>query len=292
MGACGGGDRYVLRVLAHHRGGVLVDWNDGGFAEDMSIMGRRLLRRLFTPALTASYTPGRIGRKYCQAIGIPENRIFNAYFSHDVDEYDYRRRRFGLDYRKNIRAHLGIPLGDYIVLNVSRFLDLKRLEDLREALCLVQSQTKGDCHMLLIGDGSYQGPLEAMQREFFNIKLHWVRAVDYEDMPQFYAAVDLLVFPSEGDIWGLVVNEALSMGVPVICTTRIGASEMVREGVDGFVVPPRRADLIAERVLQLYRNRELHESMRRRAVEICQRWNSRLAIGELHRMAEFLGTFN
>ena len=63
---------------------------------------------------------------------------------------------------------------------------------------------------------------------------------------------------------------------------------MVREGVDGFVVPPRRADLLTERILQLYYHRELLQCMSRRCVEIEERWNSRLAIQELHRMVEVI----
>jgi glycosyltransferase involved in cell wall biosynthesis len=290
MGACGGGSYYLLRALGRRRGGVLVEWNDGGFADHISVRAKRIWQCVFAPAVSAAYAPGRIGREYCRALGVPENRIFNSYFSHDVDEFDHRRRRFGLEYRKNIRARLGIALEDFVILNVSRFLNWKRLEDLHEALCRVEIQTKGDCHLILIGDGHHQGPLRFMQRDLSRIKLHWVRAVDYNDMPYFYAAADLLAFTSEGDIWGLVVNEALSMGIPVVCTNRIGASEMVREGADGFVVPPRRADLVAERILRLYHDRKLHGAMCEHATEISQRWNSHLAIAELHRMAAFLDT--
>ena len=289
IGACGGGNRYLLRAFAQHRGSTLVEWNDGGFPEHFSDRGRWLSQRIFAPALKASFAPGLAGREFSRAVGIPEHRIFNAYFSHDVDEYACRRQRFGQEYRKSVRARLGIDLEHFVILTVSRFLALKRLEDLHEALRNAQHQMKDDCHLILIGDGSHQGPLKAMQRDFSKIKLHWVRAVEYQDMPRYYAAADLLVFPSEGDVWGLVVNEALSMGVPVICTNRIGAAEIVREGEDGFVVPPRRMDLLTERILQLYHNRELHQVMSRRCVEIGERWNSRLAIQELHRMIEVIG---
>lgn len=288
MGACGGGNLYILRAFAQYRGGALVEWNDGGFAEDFSAKARWLWQCFFAPALKASFAPGRAGREFSRAIGVPDHRIFNAYFSHDVDDYSYQRQRFSHEYRRSIRAHLGTALDHFVILTVSRFLDWKRLKDLHEALCSAQPQMRDDCHLVLIGDGFHQSPLKAMQRDFSKIKLHWVRSVAYEDMPRFYAAADLLVHPSEGDIWGLVVNEALSMGVPVICTNRIGAAEMVREGVDGFVVPPRRADLLTERILQLYYHRELLQCMSRRCVEIEERWNSRLAIQELHRMVEVI----
>lgn len=292
IGACGGGDRYLLHGIGQCNKGILVEWNDGGFPEQLSPSARLIMKRILAPRTEAAFAPGRIGCHYFRVLGIREDRIFNAYFSHDVDEYDYRRRQFYQEYREAVRARLGIPRRDFVLLNVSRFLDLKRLEDLHEALCRIQSKARGDLHLILIGKGHHRKPLEDMQNGLCGIRLHWLERVDYADMPEFYAAADLMVFPSEGDIWGLVVNEALSMGVPVICTNRIGAAQLIREGVDGFTVPPRRADLIGERILQIYGDPGLHGFMRRRAVEICQRWNSRLAIGELHKMVDFLEKTN
>lgn len=292
VGACGGGDRYLLHGMGQWNKGVVVEWNDGGFPEQLSPSARLIMKRILAPRTEAAFAPGRIGYHYFRVLGIREDRIFNAYFSHDVDEYDDRRRRFRQEYREAVRGRLGIPRRDFVLLNVSRFLGLKRLEDLHEALCRIQSQTRGDVHLILIGEGHHRKPLEDMQRDLAGIRLHWLERVAYAGMPEFYAAADLMVFPSEGDIWGLVVNEALSMGVPVICTNRIGASQLIREGIDGFTVPPRRADLIGERILQIYGDPELHGFMCRRAVEICQRWNSRLAVEELHRMVSFLEKTN
>jgi len=120
-----------------------------------------------------------------------------------------------------------------------------------------------------------------------NIHLHHIPSVAYDDMPAWYAAADLFVFPSEGDIWGLVVNEALSMGVPVICTSRIGAAEIIRDGENGFKVPVRSPAEIAARIWQLYQDRQLLNKMKKNSAGIVDVWNTDLAVRELQRLSSF-----
>lgn len=63
-----------------------------------------------------------------------------------------------------------------------------------------------------------------------------------------YATADLLVFPSLNDSFGLVIAEAMSLGVPVIASTHSAGPDLIQNGVNGFVVNPRSAGEIADRV--------------------------------------------
>jgi len=76
---------------------------------------------------------------------------------------------------------------------------------------------------------------------------------------------DVLVLPSLGEGFGMVVTEALACGLPVIVTPNVGASDLVHDGQDGFVVPVCSADAIAERLHTLQRDRELLAAMSRQA---------------------------
>ena len=76
---------------------------------------------------------------------------------------------------------------------------------------------------------------------------------------------DVLVLPSLGEGFGLVVTEALACGLPVIVTPNVGASDLVHDGQEGFVVPVRSADLIAERLQTLCLDRKLLAAMSRHA---------------------------
>jgi alpha-maltose-1-phosphate synthase len=76
---------------------------------------------------------------------------------------------------------------------------------------------------------------------------------------------DVLVLPSLSDAFGLVVTEGLACGLPVIVTPNTGASEIIRDGREGYVVPICRADIIACRLEALYSDREMLAEMSRQA---------------------------
>jgi glycosyltransferase involved in cell wall biosynthesis len=279
------GDFLLMRVLGRRRGGRLVFWNDGGFAESVTPRYQGLFTRWMKPAFCAAYSPGVIGRNYCRYLGFSDQQIFNAFFSHDACHYDKLRREHGETFRRRIRGELGIDQDDFVLICVSRLLELKRLEDLSEALLSLEGRVGADVHLILVGDGLHRRPLEQMRAGLRSIHLHHIPSVAYDDIPAWYAAADLLVFPSEGDIWGLVVNEALSMGVPVICTSRIGAAELIQDGENGFQVAVRAPREIAGRIWQLYQDRSLLQRMKANATNIVDSWNTDLAVRELERLA-------
>ena len=77
-----------------------------------------------------------------------------------------------------------------------------------------------------------------------------VPAVAPEALPRYYAAARLLVFPTLADTWGLVVNEAMASGLPVMCSTRAGcAEEMLVPGENGWLFDPADAAGFSETLL-------------------------------------------
>lgn len=94
-------------------------------------------------------------------------------------------------------------------------------------------------------------------------------SINHWDLPKIYSQASVFVFPTWGDGWPRVVGEAMACGLPVICTPNSGACEMIREGTEGFIVPPGDPEAIAERISLLRDNEELRREMaaaaRRRA---------------------------
>ena len=95
--------------------------------------------------------------------------------------------------------------------------------------------------------------------------------IPHKDLPSLFREADVFVFPSLVEGMGLVVLEAMACGVPVIATTH-GPGDIVRDGLDGFFVPIRDADAIANRLDQLYRDPSLREQMGRNAREQASRF--------------------
>src|SRR5262249_31919063 len=79
-------------------------------------------------------------------------------------------------------------------------------------------------------------PLQQEIRERgLDTKVRFEGVMPSADVPARLATADLVVLPSRGDGWGMVINEAFSVGVPVVVSDRCGASDLVRNGFNGYV---------------------------------------------------------
>lgn len=101
-------------------------------------------------------------------------------------------------------------------------------------------------------------------------KHRWIQSLPHARMLDVMHESDVLVLPSLSDAFGLVATEALASGLPVVVTPNTGASEIIRDGREGYVVPICRADIIASRLETLYNDRALLAEMSRRAQQTAE----------------------
>lgn len=93
----------------------------------------------------------------------------------------------------------------------------------------------------------------------------WHETLPHNRVLEIMTESDVLVLPSLGEGFGLVVTEALACGLPVIVTKNVGASDLIHDGRNGFVVPVCSADAIVERLRVLHRDRALLAAISRQA---------------------------
>ncbi|MBW1997081.1 MAG: glycosyltransferase family 4 protein [Deltaproteobacteria bacterium] len=128
-----------------------------------------------------------------------------------------------------------------------------------------------DAHLVCLGAMDEKEPewwtylLAKSRNSPFPHRIHWMGPV--EDVRPWYRAARVLIMPSENEPFGRVLVEAMTCGVPVVATQSGGAPEIMRDGVDGILVSPGKADELAEAVLSLLRNENLRNSMVRSAME-------------------------
>lgn len=103
-----------------------------------------------------------------------------------------------------------------------------------------------------------------------NIFLHG--AVDAAGMDRGFRLADVLVFPTLCDGFGAVVGEAFARGLPVITTENAGAADLVRTGENGFVIPPRMPERLAERMDWILRNPQELAGMRQASLDTARSW--------------------
>jgi len=126
-----------------------------------------------------------------------------------------------------------------------------------------ESFRKRDSELHLVGS-FVAGAAQTYQR-FADLFQHTPH-VPQAELPQIYRAADVFVLPTLTEGMGLVVLEAMATGLPVIATPN-GPGDLIDDGIDGFVVPIRDSQAIAERLQMLYRDPELRSAMGRRARE-------------------------
>jgi len=87
------------------------------------------------------------------------------------------------------------------------------------------------------------------------------------ELRAFYSRADVMVLPSVSEGFGMVIGEALACGCPVIASEHSGGADILRHGVDGFIVPVRSPEAIGEKLVWLYDHPEERRGMRRAALE-------------------------
>ena len=104
-------------------------------------------------------------------------------------------------------------------------------------------------------------------------RVNFIGYVPHEKLAQYYEKCDVFVFPSLGDSFGLVVLEAMSFGLPVICSDHAGASDVITDVENGYVVPVGDKEAIENRLNHLYKHIDLLKVMSEKAQETAEKYS-------------------
>jgi alpha-maltose-1-phosphate synthase len=132
---------------------------------------------------------------------------------------------------------------------------------------LLEAAAKLECHIDLTLIGKRVSPLIPTPAVLG--KHRWISSLAYDDLLREMARHDVLVLPSLHEGFGLVIGEAMAQGLVVIATPHTAAPDLIDDGVDGFIVPIRSAEAIAEKLELLARDpaglHEMKQAARRKA---------------------------
>jgi len=135
------------------------------------------------------------------------------------------------------------PEGIRRLLYVGQFTERKGLQPFIETLsCWCTKHPQRALELWLAGHGPLRSTLESMLTAS-NLRLRMVGAYPYHRLPELYAQADALVFPTMADEWGVVVTEAMAVGIPVLGSLYSQAvEELVEDGVNGWIFRPDRGE--------------------------------------------------
>jgi glycosyltransferase involved in cell wall biosynthesis len=129
----------------------------------------------------------------------------------------------------------------YTFLYLGRIIQLKGIEILIKAFYELR-KNRDDVLLLICGDGPFRKHCQNMAEKLGIPSVEFIGPVNHDEVANIYKLADVFVLPTYFcgvmyESWGLVINEALSMSLPVITTTAVGAAfDLIIEGYNGFVV--------------------------------------------------------
>jgi glycosyltransferase involved in cell wall biosynthesis len=198
-------------------------------------MKRVLKRCLLFPLLRrakAAFATGSKASDYWVEVGIPRERVFTVSNTPDIDFFE-KESALGRGRREAVRKSLGLSHRRTGIF-VGRFVEAKGVEIILAAMAGLGSEKQPQ--LLLVGDG----PLKANYEEIIQRHHLPVRLVGFQQkghLPELYAAADFFLLPSLIEPWGVVVNEAMACGLPLLLSDQVGAAyDLLEQGRNGFMV--------------------------------------------------------
>jgi len=221
---------------------------------------RRAAKRLAYPMLfrvPAIFLPGGTRQKrYLMRYGVPETRMVVAQMTVDIVEVVNKVSAEG---RPSRRAGMGVEPEHCLFLYVGRLEPPKDIAGLLEAFAELSRQSER-AHLCMVGDGTLRPMVESAASRL--PRLHYLGRLSGESLWDTYAAADVLVLPSVFEPWGLVINEAMAIGLPVIASDRVGCVEdLVVDGRTGIVVEAGSRVSLASAMLRLAEDANARASM-------------------------------
>jgi glycosyltransferase involved in cell wall biosynthesis len=188
--------------------------------------------------------------------------------------------------RDGVRAELGIPEGVAVVGTVANFRAEKALDVLVSSTAMMLAEVP-DLRLVLVGQGALESQLRR-QVSSFGIQDSVIFTGFREDAPRVATAFDVFALPSIHEGLSIALIEAMALGKPAVVSEAGGLSEVVRNGVEGLVVPPRRPDRLADALLSILRDPARREAMSTRATARARDFDISTAVARMESVYEEL----
>jgi len=218
---------------------------DGGLIKQDSWFKYKI-KQYFLSSATGWFSSGRETSKYLVHYGADKNKIVEYPFS-SLKEQNILKQIPTEQEKLKLKKELNLK-EDKIIISVGQFIYRKGYD------VLIKSMQNIDRNVgvYIIGDNPTQEYLN-LQKQFNLTNLHFVGFKTKEELKKYYMSADLFVLPTREDIWGLVINEAMATGLPIITTEKcVAGLELVENSVNGYIVPIEDSKILAEKINKIF----------------------------------------
>lgn len=227
------------------------------------------------------YLQRLLGSKYCYAFpggtlqkenflyyGMPEDKCFIMPMS--ISDKRLLKEKESLPSKEAIKEKYGFQ-NKTVFLFVGRLTEVKNVSILIDAFAKLKEKDE-NIALCLVGDGNLKQELQAQVQKLGVQDVLFTGYVGFPQNVEYYQMADVFVLPSQHEPWGLVINEAMIMGLPVIVSSKVGCrKDLVQEGKNGFVFEDGNVEqltCVMENIMQ----KDMQE-LARYSLAMMQQWN-------------------
>ncbi len=230
-----------------------------------------ILKPLFRQT-SAFLAIGQNNADFYHAQEIPKERVFVVPYA--VDNDFFTAAAAALPPKSQLKRELGLPSDLPVVLFCGKLTSVKRPMDLLRAFEKVVRTCPAI--LLFVGDGILRGELELYAATQRIPNVHFAGFRNQTELPRYFGAGDAFVLPSGSEPWGLVVNEAMNFGIPIICSDQVGcAADLVKQGENGYVFPVGDLEALAGALFTTLSDDEHRSTMGQRSRMRIDNWGFR-----------------
>jgi glycosyltransferase involved in cell wall biosynthesis len=247
---------------------------------------REVLKRRLVRLCRAALVAGKPQADYLADLGFVRERIFTGW---DVVDNHYFAARADAARReaKTLRRRLGLPENYFLAVN--RFVEVKNLPRLLQAYAEYRATAGSKAwKLVLVGDGPLKPRILQLREELAlgdDLILPGFR--QYPELPTFYGLARAFLLASTCETWGLVVNEAMASGLPVLVSDRCGcAVDLVDPRRNGFTFDPQDVPAFAALMLRLASDEKRLTALGQASREMIEQWSLQTFASNLHRAVQ------
>lgn len=230
---------------------------DGGVVKRDSVL-KGTLKKTFIKGATAWLSTGNETNKYLLHYGAEQEKIHKYAFS-SVLEKDILSSILTESEKQVIKKKLNLS-NDKVVISVGQFIERKGFDVLLRSSVNIDENIQ----IYIIGGKPTREYLEIKEHLKLN-NVHFLDFTNSKELKLYYLSADLFVLPTREDIWGLVINEAMSYGLPVITTEScVAGLELIEDNENGFIIPTESVLDLSNQINFLMSEEKLREDIGKR----------------------------
>jgi 1,2-diacylglycerol 3-alpha-glucosyltransferase len=267
----GGAIAALIWCLSHQVPAIVM--SESTAIDERRHWWKEAIKRRIVSLCSAALVGGSRHRDYLVALGAAPSHIFTGY-----DVIDNGHFRAGAERARQsgqqLRVRLELPIRYFMAC--SRFAPKKNLFRLLQAYARYrQGAGSAAWSLVIVGEGELKDDLIALRDQLgLGASVQFAGPKKYHELPAYYGLASAFIHASTTEQWGLVVNEAMASGLPVLVSERCGcAQDLVQPGVNGILFNPTDIDALAQAMRDVAAESCDRQAMGQASQEIVAHWS-------------------